>query len=181
MSKDVGFSTSSWETHFFSTPSDKSDGSFWSQTKLSQYVECLKAYHDTSSVIIGTSLASSIPWIKMPTQDENFIGVLATSYFSYQVITSGLIPLRFQFQMNNYLLSSILHSLEHFGILNWYGSSWDLRVFGVITSSTSVRVVDTETCNTSQKHSNGSIFSRSWWTTTSVSNRGSIIHPRVIK
>ena len=83
--------------------------------------------------------------------------------------------------MNGYILPSVLHSSEHFWVLNSNCGAWNFRVFCVVLHVASVHWVNALWSYWSNQHSFGTIFGSNRRTIDSVVDWCMIIDPFVIK
>lgn len=172
----------SFTSRFLSAPGYESHGSSWFESESLQHSESFENSDESSSIIIGSSLWSSIPSINMATSKDDLIRLLRSLDFKNKIvrITIGN-KLSLNNKMNNNILSSILHSSKHLWIFNSNSSTWDFRVFMIIFHIPSMNRIDTIRCNWSNKHCFSSIFSCDWWTINSVLNWMRIVNPFIIK
>lgn len=137
------------------TPGDKSQSSFRSQSALKYQSHGFKTTDKSSSIIIGSSLWSSIPRINVSSHEQYLVRSFRSLDFENQVIWVNVrYLLVLKDQMESDLLSSILHSLQHFGILYCDGSYRD----GFAVLSSSMDGVDRKGSNRSDQCSYSSVF-----------------------
>ena len=118
---------------FLSAPSDESQGSSWSESESFQHSEGFKDSNESSSVIVGSSLWSSVPGINVPSSKNDFIRSLCSYNFKDQI---GRVRIRNKLSLNDQsnsdILSSILHSPHHFRVLNCNGSTRNLWIQRIV-------------------------------------------------
>ena len=166
---------------FLSTPSNKSECSFRSESIFEKESESFKYSDKSSSIIIGSSLWSSVPSIDMPTSENDLIGFLRSFDFENKIVgISSFNRFILKNQMNNNFLSSVLHSLEHFGIFNCNSCNRNLSNIWKIMHVTSMNWVNTFRSNRSYKNSDSAIFGSPTGSPYSVIWRIAISYPIMI-
>lgn len=98
-------------SHFFSAPSYKPNGALGFQAQLSEHVQGLKTNHDSTPIIIGTSLAAGIPGIKVTSHQEDLLWLLRAFDFGDDVMASRFVPFAIHLQPDPDGLASVLHTL----------------------------------------------------------------------
>lgn len=71
---------------FLSTPSDESDSPFWSETVLKEEPKSFEYSNESSPVIVGTSLWSSVPSVDMTPSNNDFVGFFCTFNLENKII-----------------------------------------------------------------------------------------------
>ena len=166
----------------FSAPCNEPQSSFRSIAILSEESESLENRDKSSSIIIGPSLWSSVPWIDMPSCQYDLIWEITSLNFKDKIIGVAVVnKFVFKRKLNNYFLTSFLHSLEHFGIFNCDCCCRDFWLSWVIFLHPCMNWVYAFWCYWSNEHCNCSIFGCSWSSRDSEVKRIVVIFPGMIE
>ena len=167
---------------FLPTPSNKSESSSGSESIFLEQSECLEDSDKSSSIIIGTSLWSSVPGVDVSSCNHNLFWLFRTFDFEYQVIRVAFRHKRiFQTELCNYLLTSILHSLEHFSILNSDSSCGNFGLVFIVLMIACVHWVDAGAGNWPYQHGCSSIFGNPGSSIYSIFVAVVVVDPRIVE
>jgi hypothetical protein len=82
---DVLGSTTFIQSILFTTPCNVSDGSLWLQTERSNHSEGFIAIGETTSIVIGSSLAPHIPTVNVASKDNNLLWMFCALQLSHHI------------------------------------------------------------------------------------------------